>query len=311
MKVLITGISGYLGQVLLPYLLQDEEINSIIGLDINEPLLEHPKLSFEKVDIRVRGISSHFEDVDVVIHLAFIVVDKKKMVRKLIYDINVNGTKNLLMAVSESGIKKLVVASSIAAYGSHADNPELITENTPLRGNKDSYYSHTKLLIEKALDEFEKENKNIKVVRLRSSVLCGRNVNNPLADFPKYKRLLYIKGNTVGLPIVHEDDVARAFYWVTKKDVSGAFNIASGNLSIQEMSEMLNVPVMAVPYFIAKTFGHLLFKIGKFPFSADWIVLGRYPWRVSSEKAKNILGWYPKYTPVDAFKEVLDKWKNK
>lgn len=309
MKLLITGTSGYVGKVLLPYLLQDKEINSVVGLDIKSLDFEDKKLSFFKIDIREPEIIKYFQDIDVVIHLAFIVSEIKD--KKLIYNINVNGIKNLLDAVRKSNIKKLIIASSISAYGSYPDNPKIITEDTPLRGNKNSYYSYTKVLMEKMLDEFEKENKNIIVTRLRPSIVCGANCNNFFLDILRAKILIYTKGNTVGLPIVYEDDVARAFYIAIKKDVSGAFNITSGNLSVQDMSNILNIPAVGIPYFILKPLTDILFKIGKSSFSSHWTVLGRYPFIISSEKAKDILGWQPKYEPIDAFKEMVDKWKNK
>lgn len=304
MKILITGISGYVGKVLLPYLLQDKDINSIIGLDVKEPDFENKKLSFSKVDIRNPEIIKYFQDVDVVVHLAFIVSEIKD--KKLIYDINVNGTKNVLECVKKNNVKKLIVASSVSAYGSHPDNPKIITEDTPLRGNKNSYYSYTKVLMERLLGDFEKENKNVIVTRLRSSILCGANCNNFFLDTLSAKILIYPKGNTVGLPIVHQDDAARAFYIAIKKDVSGAFNISSGNLSIQEMSKILNIPSFGIPYFILKPLTDFLFKIGKSSFSSHWTILGRYPIIISNEKAKNILGWSPKYNSIDAFKEMVN-----
>lgn len=303
MKLLITGISGYVGKVLLPYLLKDEDVNSIIGLDVKEPDFEYKKLSFKKVDIRSPEIIKYFQSLDIVVHLAFIVSEIKD--KKLIYDINVRGTKNLLDAVRRNNVKKLIIASSVAAYGSHP-HPELITEDTPLRGNKDSYYSHTKVLVEEMVDEFEKENRGIIVTRLRPAILCGANCNNFFLNLLQKRILFYPKGNTEGLLIAHEDDVARAFYIAIKKDVSGAFNITTGNLSVQDISNILNIPAIGIPYFILKPLADILFKMGRSSFSSHWLVLGKYPFIISNEKAKDILGWQPKYKPIDAFKEMVN-----
>lgn len=307
MKILITGISGYVGKVLLPYLLQDEEINSVIGIDVKKPDIEHKKLSFFKVDIRNPEILKHIKNVDVVVHLAFIVTEIKD--KKLIYDINVNGTKNLLEAVKKSNIKKLIIASSITAYGSNPENINIITEDTPLRGNKESYYSHSKLIVEKMIDEFEKENKNIIVTRLRPSILCGANCNNFFLDLLNMKIIVFPKSNSEGLPVVHEDDVARAFYLVVKKNVSGAFNITADNLSVKDIAKVLNKPTIGIPYFILKPLTDIGYKIGITSFSSHWTVLGRYPFTASNKKAKEILNWTPKYTPLEAFKEMVKSFK--
>lgn len=307
MKILVTGISGYLGKVLLPYLINDDKIEKIIGLDIKKPNYENEKLSFINVDIRNPEIIKYFQDIDAVVHLAFIVAEIKD--KKTIYDINLNGAKNVLEAVKKSHVKKLIVASSIAAYGAH-EQPELITEDTPLRGNENSYYSHTKFLMEKMLDDLEKENKNIMVTRLRAAVFCGANTNNFFLEILKTKILFYSKSNPE-LILVHEDDVARAFYLAIKRDVFGAFNITSGNLNVKDMANILNIPAMAVPYFVMKIFSDILFKIGVSPVSSHWVVLGRYPFMVSNEKAKRILDWSPKHTSIEAFQEMVHKWKSK
>lgn len=310
MKILITGISGYVGKILLPLLLQDKDIELIVGLDITPPDYISDKLAFFKEDVRNPEIVKYFHDIDIVVHLAFIVTEIKN--KKLIYDINVNGTKNVLKSLKDSKVRKLVVASSVCAYGSHRDHPKIITENTPLRGNKNSYYSHTKLIVEETLDNFEKENEsNIIVTRLRPSILCGANINNFFLDILTYKVLIHTKGNREGLPIVHEDDVAEAFYLAIKKDISGTFNITAENLSVKNISEILNIPSLGISYYILKILVDISYKLGITSFSSHWVVLSRYPVNFSNKKAKEILGWQPKYTSIEAFKEMVSKWKHK
>ncbi|MFH1539482.1 MAG: NAD-dependent epimerase/dehydratase family protein [bacterium] len=309
MKVLITGVSGYAGAVLLPLLLRDGEIESVVGLDVRSPEVSDGKFIFVEADVRDPEIAEYFRGVDVVVHLAFIVSEIKD--KKKIYDINVNGTKNVLEASAASGVKKLVVASSLSAYGSHPDMPEVVTEDTPLRGNRKSYYSHSKLLVERMLDEFERENEEIIVTRLRPSIFCGANANNFFRDVAKYRLLIFPKGNMDGLPVVHEDDVAEAFYLAIKKDAPGAFNIAAGDLKIKDMCDVLKIPAVGIPVSILKPAADILFSIGVFPFSSHWVELGRYPFRVSTEKAERELGWRATKTPMEAFREMVDEWKSK
>lgn len=309
MKILITGVSGYAGTVLLPLLLRDAEVESVAGLDVKDPGVEDGKFSFVEADIRDKGIAEHFRGVDVVVHLAFIVSEIKD--KKKIYDINVNGTKNVLEAVSRGGVRKLVVASSLSAYGSHPDMPDVVTEDTPLRGNRKSYYSHSKLLVERMLDGFEKENEGVIVTRLRPSIFCGPSANNFFRDVVRYRLLIFPKGNLDGLPVVHEDDVAEAFYLAVKKDAPGAFNIAAGDLKIKHMCSVLKIPAVGIPVFILKPAADILFSVGVFPFSSHWVELGRYPFRVSCGKAERELGWRATKTPAEAFREMVDEWKGK
>lgn len=65
------------------------------------------------------------------VHLAFIMAVTHN--RKKAYDIDVNGTRNVLKACDKT--KKIIAVSSTSVYGAHPDNPEWLTEDRPLRGN--------------------------------------------------------------------------------------------------------------------------------------------------------------------------------
>ncbi len=304
MRLLITGVSGYAGMITLPLLFADQDVERIIGLDVKPPALEHEKLSFVEGDVRDPGIAEHFADVDTVLHLAFVVTEIKD--KSAIHSINVDGSKTVLEAVAKSKITQLVVASSVAAYGSHPDNPDPITETSPLRGNSNSYYSHTKVLVEQMLDAFEMDHEGVTVTRLRPSVFCGRNTNNFFLDFLRVRFLAYPRENREGIPVVHEDDVARAFHLALKQKTAGAFNITAGNLGIDEMAKVLGIPALGAPYPVLKQLLNVGYSLGVSPCSAHWLELGRYPLRLSNDKAREVLGWQPEHAPLEAFKEMVD-----
>ncbi|HPO16569.1 MAG TPA: NAD-dependent epimerase/dehydratase family protein [Candidatus Hydrogenedentes bacterium] len=309
MKVFLTGASGYVARVTLPYLFQDEEISAVSGLDIRPPSVDHPKFNFVKGDVRSADWEGALNGIDVVAHLAFIVTeiwDKKK-----IYDINVNGTRRVLEAVNKAGIRRLVVASSASAYGSHPRKGEIITEETPCSGNTDSYYAHTKHLIEAMLDEFEEENPDVTVTRLRPTILCGAQTDNFFLDLLKHRLILYPTSNPEGLPLVYEQDAGKAFYLAIKKGIPGIFNIAAGNLSFRTIGSILGKPTFGCPYLLLKYMTDIGYFFGISPFSSHWVTLGRYPISLSTEKAKEILGWTPQCTPEEAFREMLTSWKTR
>jgi len=307
-KVFITGISGYVARVTLPCLLEDPGVESVTGIDLRPPGVVHEKLEFVEGDIRSHPLADLVAGADTVVHMAFIVTEIRD--KKKIYDINVNGTRRVLEAVGGSGARKLVVASSICAYGSHPDHPEVITEGTPLRGNRESYYSHTKLEMERMLDDFEKGNPDIIVTRLRPSILCGAGTDNFFLSVLRQRVIFFPSENPEGLPVVHEDDVGRAFCLAIKKDAPGAFNICGGNLAVKEMCRVLDRPSMGLPYFILKPITDLGFATGLYPMSSHWTVLGRHPFRASCEKAERELGWKARKTPVEAFEEMVEAWRN-
>ena len=307
MKVFITGVSGYVARVTLPYLFDDGEITEVCGMDVRAPKMEHPKLNFIQGDVRNGNMESAMKGAGVAVHMAFIVGEIKD--KKKIYDINVNGTRQALAAVKAAGIRRLVVASSICAYGSHP-NRGVITEDTPLDGNPDSYYSHTKHIVEKMLDEFEKKNPDVVVTRLRPSILCGPETDNFFLDLLAPDVIFYPSSNTDGIPLVHEDDVGQAFHIAIKTGAPGSFNIASGNISFAKMGKIVDKKAIGLPYFLIKPLSDLGFKLGIVPISSHWTALSRYPFNLSCEKAIKHLGWAPRRTPEEAFREMVAAKKN-
>ena len=111
--IFITGSTGFIGKYLLKQLSKTEK---------NVTCLVHKKKTglIEGCDyIQVVGdlldsssFSKHIKKDDTIIHLASIIDSKNK---SLIYEVNVNGTKNLVKASKKAGIKKIIYVSSINA----------------------------------------------------------------------------------------------------------------------------------------------------------------------------------------------------
>ncbi len=304
MRVGITGISGYLGIILCRLLVENEKVESIVGIDLKEPAFKHDKIKFVKCDVRDHNaLVQAIKGCDTVVHLTFIVQEIKD--KRLTYDININGTKSVLNACQTNKPRKLVIASSVAAYGC-VKRDYVITENSELKGNKTSYYSDTKRIVEGMLDEFERKNPKIILTRMRPSIFCGKNVNNFFIDVVRFPVITYVKGNPNGFPLVYEGDVASAFYTVIIEDHPGAFNLHVGSLTIKRMSEILNKKAIGIPYRLAKILADINFKLGIMKFSSHWVELGRYPMEISTEKAQKVLHWNPTKTAEEAFIEMVE-----
>jgi UDP-glucose 4-epimerase len=304
MKIAITGITGYLGQILCKRLEKDKGIKKIIGIDIKEPPASK-KLIFIKRDIRDKALQADLKGCDVLVHLAFVVMPIRKS-DAVIDSINVDGSKNVFRAAAEAGIKKIIYTSSVASYGSWPDNPVPITEDWPRRPQKDSYYARTKAIVEHFLDEFEKKHPDIAIVRLRPHIFVGPTVNNLTNEWFSQKILAAIKGSKQYLQLVWDEDVVDAIYLSLKKEVRGAFNIAPDDwLDLHEVAKILNRPVITVPFGVAYVIVkaawalHLL----KF-FHPDWLTGTRYPIVADNSKAKKELGWKPTKTTRELVKQL-------
>jgi len=295
MQIALTGSSSYLAGVLLPLLENDPDIQEIIGLDLKPRTDSFKKLHWLKRDVRDPEIYKDMQGCDALVHLAFIVMPLRK--ESLALEINIEGSKNAFLAGAKAGVKKIVHASSCAAYGAWPDNPELISEDHPLRGMPDFYYSFSKAKVEEYLDRFEQEHPHIVVTRLRPPIFLGPTINNLMREIAARKIFVNISNRQIKAQFAWDEDIASAFHLALKKDFPGAFNVAGdGCLNAQEMADILNLWTVPLPYSLAllgtKILWHL--RISK-NLSPGWLKVLTYPIIINTDKARKIMGWVPKH----------------
>jgi len=305
MKVALTGVSGYLGQLVLPLLDKHQGVDSILGLDIIPCPFRSPKYRFQAAEMRSADFMRLLEGMDVLYHLAFVVEPPKGMSIKTIDEINIQGSQRVLQGAVAAGVNKIIVASSIAAYGAHADNPEVLTEDSPLRPNADWYYSRAKGRIEGFLDELEARNPGIVVIRLRPSTFLGPSIRNVVGKQYSSRFLIGLKR---GYRIDHcwDEDVAEAFVLALAYPRSNTFNLAGGNpITLDDAGRLLGKKVVYVQKGVISFLVKLAAALG---FVAqgmrDWVdVAPRGSILVSTDRAKEQLGWRPRFDSSGALLE--------
>ncbi len=140
-------MSGYIGQKIVERFSNREDIGEIIGIDIFDPPCYRDKMTFIKHDVRddMTSVMSRYH-IDWAIHAAFVISVIHDI--KLLDDIDIKGTINFHKACGQLGIKNVLQVSSTTSYGGHKDNPALLTEEIPLRGNDAFPYGKNKAIIE-------------------------------------------------------------------------------------------------------------------------------------------------------------------
>ncbi len=323
MRVAITGITGQFGKSLARRLEGEPAITEVVGVARRpfDPGAEgFRKLVYRPGDVRESSLRETFAGCDVVVHLAF-VIGGKRSDQEQRREINIGGSRNVFASAAEAGAKKIVYASSIAAYGAHPDNPELLTEEHPTRGTPGVAYSEEKAEIEAVLDLFEKEHPQISVTRFRVSTVAGPGMPDMIYEFlpsvarrlplfaPWFPRVFPnpIQGGRFLIQVVHEDDVAEAFRLAIVNDAPGAFNIAGdGVLGARDVADILRARSIPVPLIGAKPLIDLAHRVGVSSVPGDWVNLMRYPILIDTTRAKTVLGWQPQYTSEGALRETAD-----
>jgi UDP-glucose 4-epimerase len=303
--IFITGVSGYFGQKLVSFFDTKPEVERITGIDIKPLAITSKKLEFIKCDVR-DNLEMVFtgKGIDCVIHTAYILPPIHDVA--LMEDINVNGTKNVLNTAAGHGIKQILDCSSATAYGFYPDNPPLLTEESPLRGNEDFTYAKNKRELEGWAKGFEKANPDICLTVIRPCFVVGPGFTNPLARHLS-KKICIIPFKTAPFQFIHEDDLVEIMYLLLKQTRKGVYNIAAdGLMTFDEMIDILGGWPLKIPIWLLWPMNNLMWHLRvRFmtEFPSPCLNMLRYPWIVSNDKVKKELGYECKYTTKAAFED--------
>src|SRR3989440_11186735 len=131
-RILITGLSSFWGGRLAQAIEHDPDVETIVGLDTQEPRIQLERTEFVKADqsysILARIVKA--TQVDTILH-TFLVVDSTRMSGRAMHETNVIGTMNLLAAAAaaDSSVRHIVVKSSTLVYGSSYQDPVWFRED--------------------------------------------------------------------------------------------------------------------------------------------------------------------------------------
>jgi UDP-glucose 4-epimerase len=303
--ILITGVSGYFGKKLVSFFETKPEVERITGIDIKPLNITSKKLEFIKCDVR-DGLEKVFNGrgLDCVIHTAYILPPIHNIA--LMEDINVNGTKNVLSSAARHRVGQIMDCSSTTAYGFHSDNPPLLTEESPLRGNGDFTYAKNKRELEDWAREFEKANPDISFIVIRPCFVVGPGFTNPLAKH-LCKKICILPWKMAPFQFIHEDDLVEIMYLLLKNNKAGVFNLAAdGAMTFDEMLGLLGGWPLKIPIWLLWPLNNLMWYlrvsfITEFP--SPCLNLMQYPWIASNSKIKTELGYSFKYSTKAAFED--------
>ena len=324
LKVAVTGPTGEIGKPLMSELERRAEVESVLGMARRafDPAEEGwGKVSYRRGDILDRGaLTALFDGVDVAVHLAFAIFGSREETR----EVNLQGTRNVFEAAIRAGVKRLVYASSVAAYGFHPENPQPLTEDVPARGSEGFYYSAQKAELEDLLDELMLGSE-VEAYVFRPCIVAGPRatmlieqtvdavrIGDPVPLLRKgVEKLPLVKPvlPDPGMPIqlVHHDDVAQAMAAAICGDgPPGVYNLAGeGEVRVSDIARELDWRSVPVPAS-AVSVGTAAARRLKFVSSKlEWAIAAHTPVLMDATRARRALGWEPRFDAPETLAQTV------
>lgn len=305
--VLILGGAGYVGSLLVPYLLGEG-----YGVKVFDTMFfgsdflprDNPHLEAIKGDIRdTAAVRAACEDADHVINLACISNDASfELDEALSTSINLDSFEPMVIAAKEAGVRRFIYASSSSVYGV-SDEPE-VREDHPLLPV--TLYNKYKGMCEPLL--FKHRSDDFVCVTIRPATLMGYAPRqrldltvNILTNHAVNKGKITVFGGSQQRPNFHVQDMVDLYKLLLKVDdklIQGeTFNAGYMNQSVRDIA-------------------HLVKKVveQEFPEKAPIAIettetddLRSY--RINSDKITKVLGFVPKRTIEDAVRDLCDAFR--
>jgi len=310
-RVLVTGADGFLGRGLIGALAGLPAIEQVVAMDVREvpPERRLPGVLYVKQDVRDAALADTLarHAIDTVVHLASIVTPGKGSNREFEHSVDVGGTRNVIQACLTHGVRHLVVSSSGAAYGYHADNPAWLTEDHPLRGNEVFAYAHHKRLVEEMLAQTRATHPALRQTVLRIGTILGERVDNQITALFEKPRILAIAGSDSPFVFVWDEDVTGAIvHALSGEGQPGCYNLAGdGALTLFEIARRLNKKPRVLPAGLLRTALHVGSALGFTRYGPEQLDFLRYRPVLLNTALKERFGYTPHKTSAEAFEAFV------
>jgi nucleoside-diphosphate-sugar epimerase len=320
--ILITGLSGNLGQRLAPLLPE----HPLVGVDLFPPQLEHPRVEFCPLDLSGAEATGVLEQLlretqaRAVVHLAFVLDPARTgaLAARRQWEINVHGTMNLLDAVErvnrrERQVQLFLYPSSVTSYGPFLPGP--VREDHPQRPQTYTYALHKKETDELCRERHPRLN-GCAVTIVRGHIFLGPKVENfivrALHGRPGDRTAL---GRWVGrrgwrLPLLipngrkydglyqfmHIDDAARLLAWLSGHFEPGKLEILNAQgrgraLTANDFARAAGLPLLRLPsYTLVGLLYRLFWEIGLSPVPPEALPYFCGSYIMNTERLEQLLG---------------------
>ena len=301
-RIALTGAGSFLGGRLLEELggVEDGPYELHI-LDVQKPADGMFGARYHQVDLTdptadaiVAGLLSDLE-IDTVVHLA--AFGRPVVNQSHAHELEAIGSMHVINACAQAGVRKLVIQSTTAVYGALPSNPNFLTEDRSLQGNRRYRYIRDRIEIERLAARYRRRYPDSICTVLRFATLLGPTVRNFATEYFRLPVVPTIIGHDPLFQVVHEDDAVRALRMAVETDHSDTFNIVGEGVlplsTILKLMGKLHLPMLQS--VLAPTLS-ALWLLDRAQVPGYHLAYLKYLWVADGEKAAREFGFKPEYS---------------
>jgi UDP-glucose 4-epimerase len=221
-------------------------------------------------------------------------------------EMNVIGTMQLLAACQKTpSLRKLVIKSTAAVYGSGPKEPGVLTEDMASKEMPLSGYARDNAEVESYVRGFGRRREDVDITTLRFTNIIGPRVDTVLTRYFALPVIPTVLGYDARLQFLHESDLLAVLHHATFGGVHGTFNVAGdGVLMLSQAVRRLGRPTVAVPGFAMQAADTLsrqarLSQLGRV--DGELTGLLRFGRGLDTTRMREVLRFAPRYTTASAF----------
>ena len=304
-RIVITGIAGRLGRLLAKRLHRSGN-REIIGID-RRPFEDKPAdVVHKRVDIRSKRTRDVFrtQPISALVHLGLMHDPRRS--NRTHHQWNVVGTQHLLEYCMHYKVPKVIVVSSAAVYGPRPENPQFLTEDSPLLAAQDDPSALSLVEADMLTNSFFWKYREGETVILRPVHILGQ-VANAASNYLRMNRIPVLMGFDPMMQVIHEADVVDAVCSALEPGKRGIYNVVGpGEVPISVLIREAGRPTFPIPHLAAPLVSKLFWNLGLAPFRGSELNHLRYVCMVDGSPAREELGFRATRTIKEAVHAALD-----
>jgi UDP-glucose 4-epimerase len=311
-RVVIVGIASQWGAELARRLERDPTVEYLAGIDAEPPPIELERTDFIEADVRSTILSRLLPvtEADTLVHCGILWYPDHGKPSRVLHDVNVIGTLQLLAACERTPtLERVVVRGSAAIYGCEAATPCFFTErmarSLPLRTRFQRDVSE----LEAYIENFARRHPRLVCCTLRYQPEIGPDLDSPLVRYLQLPMVPTQLGWDPRLQFLHADDATGALEAAVRNPVRGPVNVApSGSISLSHILRLARRPPLPIPHpLFGPALERLGDRLGAGSLYGDGVRMLRYGRGVDNSRLLSEIGYTPRFDAVAAVRDFASK----